>query len=165
MRATRINHVSVHAQDMETSVGFYEDLFGATQLPTPNFGFPVQWLSLGEQQLHLFVLETEAPSFHHLSFDVDDFGAVYRRARELGILDASTNGQAIRKHPMGWVQLYIRDPAGNLLEINWPDAESLDDDVRADILGLDELGLAQEGASRQATLYHAQTREASPTSS
>src|SRR5262245_56056332 len=106
---------------METSIGFYEDLLGAERLPTPNFGFPVQWLSVGDQQLHLFVQETAAPPYHHLSFDVDDFGAVYRHAQELGILDAATNGQAIRQHPTGWVQLYIRDPAGNLVEINWPD--------------------------------------------
>ena len=53
----RINHVSVHARDMESSVGFYEELFGATQLPTPNIGFPVHRRSLSEQQVHLFVLE------------------------------------------------------------------------------------------------------------
>jgi catechol 2,3-dioxygenase-like lactoylglutathione lyase family enzyme len=41
MSATRVNHVSVHAPDLETSVARYEDLFGARRIPTPNFGMPV----------------------------------------------------------------------------------------------------------------------------
>ena len=33
MRGTRINHVSIVANDLEESAGFYEDLFGAKRLP------------------------------------------------------------------------------------------------------------------------------------
>jgi len=44
MTATSINHVSVHAHDLDESVAFYEDLFGMRRIPTPNFAFPVQWL-------------------------------------------------------------------------------------------------------------------------
>ena len=36
------------------SVGFYEEIFGMQRVPTPNFGFPVQWLRVGSLQLHLF---------------------------------------------------------------------------------------------------------------
>jgi YD repeat-containing protein len=163
--ATGINHVSVHADDLEASTRFYEELFGAERLPTPNFGMPVQWLRIGRQQLHLFVRETDAPRYHHLAFDVDDFDAVYRNAKTLGVLDAATNDHALREHPSGWVQLYLRDPAGNLIEVDWPDAASLADDVRAEIVGLEEIGLEQAAGQRGATLYHEQTREALQTSS
>jgi lactoylglutathione lyase len=165
VRATGINHVSIHADDLETSVRFYEELFGAERLATPNFGMSVQWLRVGGQQLHIFVRETGPPRYHHLAFDVDDFAAVYRKAKELGVLDARTNEHAVREHPSGWVQMYIRDPAGNLVEIDWPDAGSLEPDVRADIATLEELGLPQAAGEREATLYHAQTRGPLRTSS
>ncbi|MBO0705589.1 MAG: VOC family protein, partial [Candidatus Dormibacteraeota bacterium] len=54
MAATNLNHVSVHATDMEKSAKFYEDLFGLQRVPTPNFGFEVIWLRVGDLQLHLF---------------------------------------------------------------------------------------------------------------
>ena len=55
MTAISINHVSVHAHDLERSAAFYERLFGMERIPTPTFAFPVRWLRLGHQQLHLFV--------------------------------------------------------------------------------------------------------------
>ncbi len=61
--------------------------------------------------------------------------------------------------------MYVRDPSGNLVEIDWPDAESLADDVRAGIRGLEELDLAQEGEAREATLYHERAAACSGTPS
>jgi catechol 2,3-dioxygenase-like lactoylglutathione lyase family enzyme len=165
VRATGINHVSIHADDIEASVRFYEDLFGAERLPTPNFGMAVQWLQLGRQQLHIFMADTGPPRYHHLAFDVDDFDAVYRAAKARGALDAETYGSALREHPSGWVQMYLRDPAGNLLEIDWPDAASLAPDTRAAVDGLEQLGYRQDEDQRQATLYQEETREPLQTTS
>ena len=47
--------------------------------------------------------------------------AFYERARELGILDRRSFGYAIAELPGGEAQLYIRDPAGNLLELDHPE--------------------------------------------
>lgn len=152
MRATRINHVSVHAIDLEESARFYEDLFGMERVPTPNFRHPVIWLKLGEQQLHLFLRETEAPAFHHLGLDVDDFEAVYLKAKERGLLDPSTWYSNIWEHTSGFVQMYIRDPAGNLVEIDWPDVTTLDRSVVTDIQKLDD-DVPQTGEAARATLY------------
>jgi len=153
LRALRINHVSIKADDLEESARFYEDLFGMERIPTPKFpDGPVLWLRLGDQQLHLFERDTPAPMYHHLAFDVDDFEAVYRKARELGLLDAETWGDQIREHPAGWVQMYLRDPAGNLVEIDWPDAAGLDRSVVTGIRALED-DVAQTGAARHATVY------------
>ena len=66
MSAISINHVSIHAQDLERSATFYEQLFGMERIPTPTFAFPVAWLRLGRQQLHLFIRSgVQAPPFHH----------------------------------------------------------------------------------------------------
>jgi lactoylglutathione lyase len=153
MRATRLNHVSVHADDMKASIRFYEEIFGADRVPTPNFGFPVVWLQVGEQQIHLFQrIAAEAPRFHHLSFDVDDFEAVFLKAQELGCLhEEEGGGGLVREHPTGWVQMYLRDPAGNLIEVDWPDASTLDRSV-VPLTQLSDLH-EQTGEAAEATLY------------
>jgi YD repeat-containing protein len=153
--ATRINHVSVQAVDLDESARFYEQVFGMERIPTAKFRGPVLWLRLGEQQLHLFESSAEAPRFHHFALDVDDFEGVYRRVKELGLLDSDTHGAALREHPTGWVQMYIRDPAGNLVEIDWPDVSTLDPSVVTDIRKLDD-DVPQTGDSAQATLYTAE---------
>src|SRR5436309_12920757 len=85
--AMRINHVSVHAVDLEESARFYEEVFGMERIPAPKFRHPVIWLRLGDQQLHLFQRDADAPAYHHLGLDVDDFESVYLRAKELGAFD------------------------------------------------------------------------------
>lgn len=144
--------MSVHAVDMEESIRFYTELFGMERLPSPNFDHPVEWLRLGDQQLHLFLREDSkaAPAFHHLALDVDDFDAVYAKAKELGILSSDAFGASLRGHPTGWVQLYLRDPAGNLVEVDWPDASTLSPETLAEMTPL----ASQEGAAAVATLYH-----------
>jgi YD repeat-containing protein len=149
-----LNHVSVQAVDLDESARFYEQVFGMERIPTARFRSPVLWLRLGEQQLHLFESAAEAPRFHHFALDVDDFEAVYSRAKALGLLDPETHGAALREHPSGWVQMYIRDPAGNLVEIDWPDASTLDRSVVTDIRRLDD-DVPQTGESAGATLYTA----------
>ena len=49
------------------------------------------------------------------------------------------------------MQLYLRDPAGNLLEVDWPDASTLSAETLADA---SELG-DQEGDAALATLFTA----------
>jgi YD repeat-containing protein len=153
VKATRINHVSVHAVDIEESIRFYTEVFGMELIPSPDFGTPVEWLRLGDQQLHLFLRETETPRYHHLGIDVDDFEAVYRTAKERGLLDRTMGRDAIRSHPAGWVQMYLRDPAGNLVEVDWPDISTLDPEVAAEIARLED-DVPQAGEAAQATLYH-----------
>ena len=50
---------------------------------------------------------------------------VYRRAKELGVLDHDTFGNAMHELPNGIVQMYIRDPSGNLIELDHPDASTI----------------------------------------
>jgi lactoylglutathione lyase len=156
VRAVRINHVSVHATDLEESAQFYVDLFGAERIPAPNFPeVVVVWLRMGEQQLHLFQRDVEAPAAHHFGLDVDDFAAVYRAAKERGLLSSNASqGRPIRFHPAGWVQMYLRDPAGNLVEVDCPDVRALPEDVQAEIPALDDDQL-QVGDERTASLYAA----------
>jgi catechol 2,3-dioxygenase-like lactoylglutathione lyase family enzyme len=151
----RFNHVSIPSSDLDASVRFYVEVFGLHEVPAPLFGgLPVRWLQAGDRQLHLFHSEVEAHPEQHLSFDVDDFEAFYWNVRERGITDAETFGSHLRRHPAGWLQLYLRDPCGNLIEVNWPDADVLSDELLAESVDLDEL-VPQAGAAATATLYTA----------
>src|SRR3712207_9180806 len=91
------------------------------EIPSPDFPFPVRWLRVGDLQPHLFQSEEPAPGIHHFGLDVEDFEAAYSRAQELGIGEGSGYYSKVYELPDGAVQLYVRDPAGNLVEINWPD--------------------------------------------
>ncbi len=153
MAALRINHVSVHARDLEESVGFYEELFGMERVPTPAFQEDVVWLRLGYQQLHVFLREdADPPILHHFGLDVDDFEAVYRLAKERGLLDGEPLQPGDSHASAGWVQMYLRDPAGNLVEVDCPDVSMLEPEIQAEI-GRLEGEVAQTGEAVGATLY------------
>lgn len=151
MPATRINHVSISAKSVAESVRFYVEVLGLEPVATPDFGFPVQWLKLGDVQLHVFEhTQREAPISHHVALEVDDFPAVLRRVRELGIEDRETFGHWLYRLPDGAAQLYLRDPGGNLIEIDEPDADALDPELTAEIRPLPR---PQDGDAAAATLW------------
>jgi catechol 2,3-dioxygenase-like lactoylglutathione lyase family enzyme len=153
MNAISINHVSIHARNLDESVAFYEQLFGMERIPTPTFAFPVAWLRLGRQQLHLFARDdAQAPRFHHVGLNVDDFDAIYWRVREQRLLDDSAFFSAMYGLPDGSVQMYLRDPADNLVELDWPDWRTLDARIRDDLIPLSAT-VHQTGDALRATLY------------
>ena len=134
--SARVNHVSINARDLAESVDFYVDLLGAEPIPTPNFGLPVQWLALGRTQLHLFEKDLQPTSHHHLGITVDDLEPVYRVAERRGAFDYEAFGNHLVELPGDLVQLYLRDPAGNLVEIDQDGVDRLPDDLRAQLKGL-----------------------------
>jgi lactoylglutathione lyase len=150
VRATGINHVSISAADLEESTRFYVEMFGMEPIDTPIFETPVQWLRVGNVQLHLF-LEPEgtAPVRHHLGLTIDDFEAAYEVIRER---TSSEWGAQLVELPSGQVQLYFRDPAGNLIELNWPDAETIDRSRYPELKRLAE-HVPQTEESARAVLY------------
>jgi lactoylglutathione lyase len=123
VRALRINHVSIAAADLETSAQFYEEIFSMERIPSPTFETPVQWLRVGDMQLHLFLDDSPAPARHHLGITIDDFDAAYQAVKARA---SDTWGWQLVELPSRQVQLYFRDPSDNLIELNWPDADTLD---------------------------------------
>lgn len=129
MKATGFTHTSVHAHDLDKSVRFYRELFGMEEIPAPDFPFPVRWLRLGDLQLHLFESDDPAPQGHHFGIDVDNFEATYEKVREFGAREKQGYFSKLYELPDGAVQMYLRDPAGNMVEVNWPDVLQLDRSV------------------------------------
>jgi catechol 2,3-dioxygenase-like lactoylglutathione lyase family enzyme len=131
--SSRINHVSINARDLQESVDFWVELLGAEPIPTPNFGLPVQWLALGRTQLHLFERDLQPTSHHHLGITVDDLEPVYRVAERRGAFDGRSFNNHLVELPGDVVQLYLRDPAGNLAEIDHYGIDRLPEDIRAQV--------------------------------
>ncbi len=152
MRATGLNHVSISARELAESVRFYHEVFGMEPVPTPNFGFPVQWMRVGDLQVHLFERPDEPPMYHHTALTVDDFDAIYREARRRGIHDSTTFGHHLYELPGENAQMYLRDPAGNLIEVDYPSIAGLAPDVRADMKRLAD-GPPQDEENLKATLF------------
>jgi YD repeat-containing protein len=153
VRATRFNHVSIPARDLDESTRFYEDVFALERMPTFDFQFPVRYLRVGDHQLHLMQVEETPVPNQHYAFDVDDFEATFVRLRDRGALDTDTHGSPLYELPDGSVQMYARDPAGNLLEVDWPDVSTLDRSVLGDIPKRSDR-IEQSAEARRATLYH-----------
>ena len=137
--ASRINHVSVNAKDLAASVDFYADVLGAEPVATPNFGLPVQWLRIGASQLHLFEVDVDPLSHHHFAVTVELLEPVYRRAEARGAFDFDAFGNHLVELPGDMAQTYLRDPAGNLVEIDTPGASRLPEALRSQLKRLEDM--------------------------
>jgi lactoylglutathione lyase len=136
--ALRYTHVSIPTRDADRAALWYQRLFGLEELAAPNFGSPVRWFRIGDLQLHLYQRNEERAPMQH-------FG--------LGAIDS------VRTHPLyitpaGEVQLYLRDPDGNNIEINWPDASSLPKSIRDKAIRRED-DFAQSETNRSARIFMA----------
>jgi catechol 2,3-dioxygenase-like lactoylglutathione lyase family enzyme len=145
---SQINHVSINARDLDASVEFYIELLGAEPIPAPNFGNPVRWLAVGATQLHLYQGDVAAPEHHHLGITVDDLERPYRVAERRDVFDRKAFGNHLVLLPGDVVQLYVRDPAGNLVELDQSGIERLPDDVRRQVMPIWEINPQSEEQMR-----------------
>jgi glyoxylase I family protein len=114
-----VDHVSFLVRDLEGALAFYCGVLGAEPVPRPDLGFPGAWLRIGGSEVHLITPDMGVdpgrppgvPSgfANHVAFRIDDHDAVLARLRHLG-LDA-------REGTVGIRQIFVQDPAGNVLEL------------------------------------------------
>ena len=150
MRATGLNHVSISALDLEESTRFYEDVPGMERIPTPRFKeATVQWLRVGRLQLHLFLDDDPAPQRHHIGLTVDDFEAAYAAVKERM---TGPWGMRLVLLPSDQIQLYFRDPADNLVELNWAVDAAFDRARYPELVALED-EVAQPRSAEGAHLY------------
>ena len=84
--------------------------------------------------------------------DVEGLTAAYRICEALDNFDDRTVGHHLVELPGDVAQLYLRDPAGNLVELDAVGASRLPDDIRARVTVLaDER--PQVGEHAEARLY------------
>jgi lactoylglutathione lyase len=124
---TAIHHVNITVDDLAAATTFYRDVIGLEPAATPDLGFPAQFFTIGSaQELHVNELVDIRPKGAHYCLRLDEFAAVVARAEAAGAIDVDTWGRASRIGT-GVIQLFVRDPAGNLIELNSQPHERFDD--------------------------------------
>jgi catechol 2,3-dioxygenase-like lactoylglutathione lyase family enzyme len=158
-RALKINHVTLIVDNLEKAGAFYQNELGLEPLPAFRFDYPVMFFKFNEeQQLHLSEWE-DTPSFRgHICVQVDDFNALFFRMKELNVIDIKPWGK-VRRLPDGAMQMFVRDPAGNLVEISSRPGSEVDETIFKDELYEEGLYVSNRNDFRgersdNATLYH-----------
>ncbi|MEM9886622.1 MAG: VOC family protein [Bacteroidota bacterium] len=160
-KITNINHVTLVVDQLEKAAAFYEKEMELEVIPAFVFDYPTAFFKINEeQQLHLTEWE-DAQSFRgHVCFTVDDFNSFFWRMKDLGIIDTQPWGK-VRQLPFGVMQMFIRDPSGNLVELSSPPEYQDKVDPRIFKDELYKEGLYVSGRndfrgykSEEASLYH-----------
>ncbi|MDG2450111.1 MAG: VOC family protein [Saprospiraceae bacterium] len=158
-KVTGINHVTLIVDDLEKAAHFYEEELGLEPIAAFVFDYPTAFFKItDDQQLHLSEWD-DAISFRgHICVKVEDFSSYFYRFKELNIIDVKPWGN-VRQLPDGAMQMFIRDPSGNLVELSSHPSEKADPKIFEDELF--KSGLYVSGRndfrgykSENATLYH-----------
>jgi len=118
VRVTRFHHVSVngHGSSVAEMVAFYRELFELPDKPRPDIpGVPGHWHAVGDQELHIVGAPPRGTSIdataNHYCMAVEDLDAAVAELDAKGI----PYEQAVQG--AGTVQIWIRDPGGNTIEL------------------------------------------------
>ena len=129
-----IQHVNVNVDDLDAAIPFYRDILGLPLDETPDQGFRCQFFKIGTtQQIHMNEIRDERQFRGHFCLVVPDFMGVYARAKARNVIDVAAWGK-VRQLPNGKMQMFVRDPSGNLIEICHHDTNSVDPEIFKDEL-------------------------------
>ncbi|HUC61493.1 MAG TPA: VOC family protein [Alphaproteobacteria bacterium] len=141
MPLNTLAHVSIRTKKLQETRDFYVDVLGLVDGDRPPFDFPGNWLYLGtEAVVHLIGIDPKRPSttaaylgerdidngkttgaFDHAAFFATDFAGVRERMVKKGVKFFE------RQVPLvGLRQIFIHDPNGILVELNFPALEATD---------------------------------------
>jgi len=116
MELRKLLHAGLLISDLERSRRFYSGILGLKEKPRPAFDFPGAWYDLGECELHLIVTPEVLPAGgerpsrdFHVSFLIDDYEAAKQALNNAGV--------PFREGSSGLAQIFVRDPDGNLIEL------------------------------------------------
>lgn len=149
--ALTLNHYSIRTTDLKSSVDFYAQVLGLTVGPRPEFPFPGAWMYRGDHAdyanavVHIIGMQVQAGdglqdylgerdaasldgsgAIDHVAFNADGLGTM------LAHLDSSAVPYRQRTVPgIGLHQVFLHDPQGIMIELNYPAAEKVALDAAA----------------------------------
>lgn len=141
--ALTLNHYSIRTTDIAATRDFYQRVLGLTVGPRPDFAFPGAWMYRGDHAdvanaaVHIIGIDPNDPqglqkylggrdpaslkgsgAIDHIAFFADGLSAMLEHLRGLGV--------AVRERTVpniGLHQLFLDDPNGVVIELNYPAAE------------------------------------------
>lgn len=141
--ALSLNHFSIRTLDLEATRNFYEKVLGLTVGPRPDFPFPGLWMYRGDhgdianavvhiigmdpndpQGLKKYLGDRDASSLHgsgavdHVAFFATGLTGMREHLREVGVAARERTVPNLGLH-----QLFLDDPNGVVIELNYPAAE------------------------------------------
>ena len=124
MAALDIHHVAIKTADLEQTVRFYTDILGARQVQRPEFDFPGAWLNLGSTMFHLYAgkaavrpdgsVPMGSAAVDHVAITASDFDGMRRLMQARGL-----DWREFDVPSFGLWQLFVHDPNGVLIELNF----------------------------------------------
>lgn len=126
MAVEGMNHFTILTNDVDATVGFYDELLGLTAGPRPDFDFPGAWLYAGGAPI-LHVIggrpksELKAGVIDHMAFTGRDLSGTLAKLKARGI-------EPICRRLVGsgvW-QVFFFDPNGARVEIDFAADEAAD---------------------------------------
>ncbi len=138
--AYSLNHFSIRTTDIDATRGFYESVLGLTVGPRPAFPFPGLWLYNGDhanvanamvhvigmdkndpQGLKEYLGDKDVSTLHgsgavdHIALMATGLEAMLVHLKRLGVPCRERTVPAIGLH-----QLFLDDPCGLVIELNYP---------------------------------------------
>ena len=108
-----VQHVTreIRASELKRCIRFYETL-GFVEVPVPGgIAGRARWLERSGTQIHLMPTADAAPASGHVGVIVEQYADTVARLREAG------HEVEPRREHWGAPRSYVRDPAGNLVEL------------------------------------------------
>lgn len=144
MGIRKLAHFSVRTTDMEASRRFYVDVMGFQEGFRPPFNFPGLWLYRGGDEadygvVHIIGIDPEDPSglveylgdkaeeglkgsgaVDHVAFLASDLPDMHRRLKAAALPYRERTVPSLGLH-----QVFVEDPSGVTIELNFPASEAL----------------------------------------
>jgi catechol 2,3-dioxygenase-like lactoylglutathione lyase family enzyme len=149
--AYALNHFSIRTTDMDATRVFYETVLGLTVGPRPPFPFPGLWIYNGDHAspsnalVHVIGIDKNDPeglkqylgdrdistlhgtgAVDHIALMATGLAAMLAHLRRLGVPCRERNVPVLGLH-----QIFLDDPSGLVIELNYPASEKTSLDAQA----------------------------------
>ncbi len=169
--ALTLNHYSIRTTDVGACRDFYAQVLGLTVGPRPAFPFPGAWMYRGEHNdyanavVHIIGIDKNKTdglqdylgareesdlqgtgAIDHIAFNADGLATMldHLNANAVPFRERSVSG-------IGLHQLFLHDPLGIMVELNYPAAEKAAVDAAAALAAAGATGAATGAAAVSAT--------------
>lgn len=138
MPLTQLDHVNVRTSGLARMIRFYSDVLGMQEGERPPFNFGGAWLYLeGNPVVHLVEVAEQPgqpsvgkPQIEHFAFRARDLPGVVTGLKNLGVeyrqvtIPTGPAGAEPAGDIPGNIQIFLRDPDGNHIEIQFDASEA-----------------------------------------